>query len=105
MSATPEHAEPAPPGRNRRTSGEIVPGGRRTLTLTLDQVAEILQVDVRKVRMLLRLQAKEDSLAESEERAPRRVGLRGLYLSERLTRVSEEELGNFLRGGRDIRDQ
>lgn len=99
-------ADATPPPRNRRASeGAVLPGGRRALTLTLDQVAETLQVDVRKVRQLLRLQHDEDVAAAAQNRPSRPIGLRGVYLSKRLTRVTEEALGEFLNGGRSNREQ
>ena len=62
---------------DRRKGVSILPGGRRTLTLS--QVADALQVDVRQVRKLIRSGS-----------------LRAVHVSERITRVTEAELGRWL---------
>jgi hypothetical protein len=80
----------------RRNAGAIEPGGRRALVLTLQQVADVLSVDVRTVRKLIRLQREEDAEAKSEGRSPRTIGLRAVRLTERLTRVTEQALGEYL---------
>lgn len=64
--------------------------------LTLDQVADLLQVDVRMIRKLARCQRDEDSAAAIAGRPSRIVGLRALYLSTRVTRVTEAALGEYL---------
>ncbi len=99
MGLALEADTPPPTRRNRRTSkADILPGGRRALTLTLEQVADALQVDVRTVRKLMKHQREEDAAAEAQGRAARLVGLRGLYISDRVTRVTEQALGDYLKG-------
>lgn len=71
-------------------------GGSRVLTLP--QVAEILQVDLRVVKKLVALQAEEDAIAAREGRDPRVVGLRAKVLSPRVRRIVERELGRYLHG-------
>jgi hypothetical protein len=87
----------------RRLEPVVVPGGRRVQTLTLKQVADAIQVDVRTVRKLMKFQREEDTAASGEGRTPRQVGLRGIYISRRVTRVSEQALGDYLRSSGDNR--
>lgn len=78
-TSPPPAAPPVVPtveGR-RRNQQYVLPAGRRALTL--DQVAIALQTDVRTVRKLIRLGQ-----------------LRAKQLSERVTRVSEEALFEYM---------
>ncbi len=87
---------PASLERRRVAPSAVQPGGRRTLTLTLEQVAVELQTDVRTVKKLIGVQRAEDTDAVRENREPRRLGLRATQLSTRLTRVTEQELSRYL---------
>lgn len=57
------------------------PGGNRELTLTLPEVANVLRINVRKVKMLIR-----------------EGYLRAIRISPRCVRVTERALGEFLDG-------
>lgn len=78
-----DRSDVAPDDDRRTSSGsirrDVRPGGRREWVLTLDQVAEVLQTDVRTVRKLIRTQA-----------------LRAIRISPRGTRVTERALGEYL---------
>ena len=81
---TPQHDRRATPrpGPDRRAHPPTVrPGGGRELTLTLREVAEVLKVDVRTIKKLIRTQA-----------------LTALRVSPRNTRVTERALAEFLEG-------
>jgi excisionase family DNA binding protein len=81
---TPQHDRRAVPrpGPDRRTDPPTVRlGGGRELTLTLREVAEVLKVDVRTVKKLIRTQA-----------------LFAIRVSPRNTRVTERALTAFLEG-------
>lgn len=93
-------SEPNENGDLRRLES-VRPGGRRSLVLTLGEVATILQVDVRTVRKLIKIQRDEDTAAQAAGRTPRTVGLRVLQVSARLTRVTEQALGDYLQPSRD----
>lgn len=69
---------------------------QRAPALTLNEVADLLQVDVRMIRRLLKRQRDEDEAAAASGRAARIVGLRGIYISVRMTRVSEAALDAYL---------
>ncbi|CAN5850204.1 hypothetical protein BH18ACI5_BH18ACI5_04350 [soil metagenome] len=64
--------------------------------LTIDQVAAILQVDYRTCRKLIGVQEAEDLEAAAAGRSARTIGLRVLRISERVTRVTEAALEEFL---------
>jgi hypothetical protein len=80
----------------RHGEPQVRPGGRREWTLTLDEVAAVLQVHVKQVRKLIRIQYEEDRAAALEGRSPRPIGLRALYVSSRIRRITEQALGEFL---------
>jgi hypothetical protein len=95
---------PAPddlPGRRPKRLSDVHPGGRREYTLTLDEVAAILKVHVKTVRKLIRCQYEEDKAAALESRKPRALGLRALYVTSKVRRVTEHALGEYLNPPRE----
>jgi hypothetical protein len=88
-------------GRRPARLDEIRPGGRREYTLTLDEVAEVLKVHVKVVRKLIKIQYEEDCAAALEHRKPRTLGLRAKWVSTRIRRVTEQDLGDFLHPPRE----
>jgi excisionase family DNA binding protein len=84
---TEQSTEHAPDSR-RPEAQHVIPGGRRELTLTLQEVATVLKCDVRTVKALIRKQA-----------------LRAIRISPRLTRVTERALGEYLYPERALADK
>jgi excisionase family DNA binding protein len=80
MNGPTRNDEEAPETDRRNAARQnIRPGGRRELTLTLDEVADVLRCDVRTVRKLIRTQA-----------------LCAIRISPRVTRITERALGEYL---------
>jgi excisionase family DNA binding protein len=78
---TDRRAVPRPGPDRRQAPPTVRPGGSRELTLTLREVADVLKVDVRTIKKLIRSQA-----------------LVAIRVSPRNTRVTERALAAFLEG-------
>jgi hypothetical protein len=70
---------PALLDRRDPTRQGVLPGGRREYCFTLTEVADVLKTDIRTVRKLIRTKA-----------------LRAVLISPRVTRVSEQAIGDYL---------
>ena len=76
-----------------------IPSGldtNRHLRLRARRERLVLKVHVKVVRKLIRIQYEEDKAAALEGRRPKPIGLRALYVSSRVRRITEQALGEFL---------